>query len=489
MRAIDGEEVARVTSPLTIAAWSVGPAAEVVAFGDDQGAVNFVDSRQDRSLGAVKLPIGVLRIMGGKGGFAAVGNDNTLWWMALGLDGAAPQAEYLGRLGGGVSVVGDQLAFVAADGLLQQVDFARRAKRQLRYSGPVGPGRVTVGAKGELAFANAGLLKLWQRMDTTETVLPAAQLTSAVLDPEGELILVGDALGHVRPLVADGTVEDSGLDYIGHGGAVTSLASQSTADLAASGGTDGVVRLWSLSSGAPREFFMRHPSGPISQVAISGDGRWLASAADYGARVWDTADGAMVSQVAVTGRATAVTFAPTNELLAVGDVAGNVQLVATRANNPLRAMRAKGAVTSIAFSRSAQVLASGTREGTLQLWTTASAEQVGEPLQFSHPIRSIVFSPDDERIVVQTLHWVHWVSAEGLQIEASRLAPIGARPGPVVVSRDGSRLRLLASHGGRPAVINLTRNRRPLTSAGSEWLSGTERLGLTLNTDGQLLRR
>jgi WD40 repeat protein len=492
VRAADGEVVATVSSPLVISVWSLGPAGGVVAFADEQGAVSLIDTRQNRSLGTVKLPTGTMRLVSGKDGFAAVAADASLWWIGLGLDDGAAHAEYMGRVAGGIAVQGDQLAYVSPDGLIHQLDLSRRSVRQLRYGGQVGDGLVAVDQTGRLAFADSNILRFWRPVEPGEYILPATQLTSVALAPEGDLVLLGDARGHVRPVVVDGAVEESGLDYIGHSGAVTSLASQSVADIAASGGADGVVRLWGLSSGAPREFFMRHPKGPINQVALSRDGRWLASAAEYAARVWSATDGEMVNEISVTGSATAVAFAPTNELLAVGDLAGNVQLVTLRASTPLRAARAKGEVTSVAFGRSTEVVASGTRNGSVQLWSVASAAALGESLEFGHPVQSIVFSPDNEVLIVQTLHWLHWVrfDGQGMEIQVSRLAPIAAHAGPVPISRDGARLRLVAGQGSRRRVVNFARNRRPLASDGEVSTGEFEAtaLGLSLDFAGQLQR-
>jgi len=288
-------------------------------------------------------------------------------------------------------------------------------------------------------------------------------------------------------------MEEGGLDYIGHNGPVTSLASLSSSDIAASGGADGAVRLWSLSSGVPREFFMRHPAGAVTQVVLSPDGRWLASGADYSARVWSTADAAMVSEVAVTGRASALAFAPASDLLAVGDVAGNLQLVAPRANTPLRAARAKGEVTALAFAVKGELIASGTANGSLQLWNVASGAPVGASLDLRHRIRAIVFSADERFIVAQTLHWIHWLRFDGneIRIESSRLAPLGAQTGPLALSRDGSRLRLLSAYHARPGVTRFERIRRPLQpgDAASNWGPLRDVLGMDLSPDGQPQRR
>jgi len=358
---------------------------------------------------------------------------------------------------------------------------------------PADVAKLLLGKVGELVLADSDILRLWQFDEPSVQTLATSQLTSAAIDPEGELYLLGDALGHVRPMIVDGTVQEGGLDYIGHGGPVTSLASLSLSDIAASGGADSAVRLWSLSSGAPREHFMRHPAGAVSAVALSANGRWLASGADYTARIWSTLDAELVSEIAVTGKVTALAFAPANDLLAVGDIAGNLQWIAPRANVPMRAARARGELTAIAFGPNGEIAASGTVNGSLQLWNVASAAPVGAGLALGHRIRAVAFSADERFVIVQTLHWIHWlrITGESLQFETSRLAPLAAQAGPVALSRDGSRVRMLSVYHSKPSVTRFERNRRPASPAEPEtgWRPSQQALGMRLSQDGKPQRR
>ncbi|MEE8305978.1 MAG: hypothetical protein V3R81_01870, partial [Gammaproteobacteria bacterium] len=421
IRSADARVVASVQLQVPVVKWSLGAAGEIVALAEADGVVNLLDVRQGRSLGSVKLSADVERLASGPKGFVAVTADQGLWWIVRS-EGDVINAEYLGLSDGGVAVADGQLAYLASGGLIKYVDLARRAVRVLRHEAqPSDLSMLLLGPDGELALADSQILRFWRFDEPSAQTVATSHLTSAALDPEGELYLLGDALGHVRPMIVASAVEEGGLDYIGHGGPVTSLASLSSSDIAASGGADSAVRLWSLSSGAPREHFMRHPAGAVSTVALSANGRWLASGADYAARVWNTADAELVSEIAVTGKVTALAFAPTNDLLAVGDIAGNLQWVAPRANVPMRAARAKGAVTAIAFASDGELVVSGTINGSLQLWNVASAAPVGAGLELWHRIRAIAFSADGRFVIAQTLHWIHWLQfvGESLQIESS----------------------------------------------------------------------
>src|SRR5690606_7301025 len=100
--------------------------------------------------------------------------------------------------------------------------------------------------------------------------------------------------GHVRVRSASELARpaprNDAIDYIGHRGRVTSLDIDVRRALIASGGANGIVRVWDVASVSPRAPFMRHPAGPVQAVDLSPDGQWVASAADYVARIWRVED-------------------------------------------------------------------------------------------------------------------------------------------------------------------------------------------------------
>lgn len=81
----------------------------------------------------------------------------------------------------------------------------------------------------------------------------------------------------------------------GHGGAIKSVAVTSDGKMAASGGEDGTVRIWDLSSGKEIAVLVKQKSEnetaePVPNcVAFSPDGKLLAAAYSSGVRLWETA--------------------------------------------------------------------------------------------------------------------------------------------------------------------------------------------------------
>ena len=247
--------------------------------------------------------------------------------------------------------------------------------------------------------------------------------------------------------------DDLAVHYIGHQGAVNSLAVNAAEGVVVSGGRDGLVRMWELDTGAPTAPFMRHPEGPVHAVTISRDGRWIGSAAEYSARVWRAEDGGLAGEVPVSGRALAVRFSAQADVFAVGDDAGNIFLSTPESSAPLRSIRAHNAVTALAFGPLGDVLASGDAGGGVQLWNPAGPAPVGTEHAFPHPVRWLGFSADGQALIVQTSHWLHRLVLQGggLVVAGSRLLEAGMEPGAALLTPGGDRLRLVGGRGtGRP---------------------------------------
>ena len=98
----------------------------------------------------------------------------------------------------------------------------------------------------------------------------------------------------LRSLRPPSTTLDTFLKPVfrGHGGRVTKLVWSPDESYIASGGEDGLVRLWDARSGEQRLAFDPHEREVVS-VAWSPDGRWIANGSQDGnVRVWDAASGA-----------------------------------------------------------------------------------------------------------------------------------------------------------------------------------------------------
>ncbi|MCC5868968.1 MAG: AAA-like domain-containing protein, partial [Gammaproteobacteria bacterium] len=124
-----------------------------------------------------------------------------------------------------------------------------------------------------LASYDNDALRLWR----VETSAPRPRDTarSAVnLSPDGRDGLLGNWNGAVHVLPAQELsrgvrVAAQGIDYLGHSAPVTSVVMSPDRALVASGGADGVIRLWSTHTGEPHSPIQRQSAGPVRRQGIS----------------------------------------------------------------------------------------------------------------------------------------------------------------------------------------------------------------------------
>src|SRR5690606_16245372 len=184
-------------------------------------------------------------------------------------------------------------------------------------------------------------------------------------------------------------------------------------------------------------------------VALSPDGRWVASAGDYFARLWRSGDGDLAGELVVNGTALAVAFAPDSTRWAAGDSAGNVFVAGHDTTALVGSVRAQGPVHAIAFSPDGRMFASGDDTGHVELWDASTFAAVAERRAFADPVRWLGFSTDGSELLVQTERWMHRavIDAGRIRVLASRLLPPGVAAGAAVAASDGESVRLVGGIG------------------------------------------
>ena len=167
----------------------------------------------------------------------------------------------------------------------------------------------------------------------------------------------------------------------------------------ASASRDGIIRLWAPSSGELKSRF-NSPQSRAWGVAFSPDGKWIASAHDSGARVWDV-DSSTVKLTlnGHSGVVRKVGFSPNGTTIATAGYDGTVKLWDTTSGSMTQSLTGHAsAINWVAFSPDGDRIASASSDQTIKIWDATSGRELLALKGHTSYVTGIAFSPDGARI-------------------------------------------------------------------------------------------
>jgi WD40 repeat protein/tRNA A-37 threonylcarbamoyl transferase component Bud32 len=323
---------------------------------------------------------------------------------------------------------GRQLAHVAEAGAVRVVDpysgreiFALRshdnAITRIAYS-PDGA-RIATASKDRT-------VKVWTATfepDVQQLTGHRGEVFAVVYSPDGKRLASGGADGTIwvreadtgQPLLrlwahSTRSVYTEAPDQAGHNvQGTTVLAYSPDSARLASGGADGMIRLWNANSGEPLKTIRAHDS-TVTGVAFSPDGLLLASSSwDKSVKIWEAATGTLLRTLPSHAReATRVAFSPDGRMLASSSWDQTIRLSDPATGAELRSLHwvskpnHRDPIDSLAFHPSGRYLAAAPDQygpgGEVKVFDLETGDVVHSLAGHIYGIFQVVFSRDGRRL-------------------------------------------------------------------------------------------
>jgi eukaryotic-like serine/threonine-protein kinase len=253
----------------------------------------------------------------------------------------------------------------------------------------------------------------------TELKGHGAGVTWVAFTPDGEKVLSASHDKTVR--VWDWRKSKCERILEGHTDSVRCLALLKS-NLVVSASWDGTVRVWDWRTGE-QQTTLKPNLGRLHALSVSRDGKWLAAGGEGGVCLWHLDSETPLRLTWSHVRSLA--FHPNNQMVAVGDSAGQIRLFHLAQKKVTASWQAHtGAVTALAFHPNGAVLLSGGEDATLAVWDVVAVSLV-KRLEGWHQreVRAVAFRPDgqiavscsmDDRLRVwRTSDWQLVLTREG----------------------------------------------------------------------------
>ncbi len=185
----------------------------------------------------------------------------------------------------------------------------------------------------------------------------------------------------------------------GHRGAVRALGFSADGRWAVSGGEDGTVRVWDLTTGRERQSFKGH-TDEVSAVAFLPGGRRVVSGGrDRTVRLWDVSTGKELHRLrGHTDGVRSLAVAPDGRHVLSGGEDRAARLWEVEAGKEVRALGGHGgAVTALTFSADGKRALSAGHDRVVRLWELPSGRLLGRWDGHVGAVHAVAFSPDGAR--------------------------------------------------------------------------------------------
>ena len=214
-------------------------------------------------------------------------------------------------------------------------------------------------------------------------------------------------------------VQESQVTLAGHADAVTAVAFSPDRRYLASGGLDGVVKVWELPTRLERCSFTAK-GGSIAGVALDAKTDRLASVTKDGVvQVWEIRSGTeLVSLSKRTAGPNSVAFSPDGKLLAVAGPTGAT--IHDAQGKEIASFNGHGsAVLAVAFSPDGRRVVSSGVDGTARVWECPSGKELDQ-VKVTPAVSQLAFIADGRPVMLNAINGslAIWLPGQGGSIRS-----------------------------------------------------------------------
>jgi WD40 repeat protein/transcriptional regulator with XRE-family HTH domain len=183
-------------------------------------------------------------------------------------------------------------------------------------------------------------------------------------------------------------------------GGILTLDLSTDGTLLATGGTDGVVRLWRIVDGKLLWISRGHNHWVFSLTFSSDQTKIISGSPDATLRIWDVKTGEQLNLWRNTGGEVTTLDCSLENILIVGGSVPQATLIDLETGKYLRRLQGHGGsrILAVAFSPDSRTVLTGSTDHTLKLWEVETGNCLHTFVGHTDGVRSVTFSPDGKTI-------------------------------------------------------------------------------------------